>query len=92
MARSRSNTFAMSTVTGPLLTPNASARDTVCAMPALQISFLLGRQLMFGQRAADPPAFDHRRSLTGLRQVPCEVFAAFTTPEDHGVGPALASS
>ena len=36
---------AMSTAKAPVVTPKAAARDTVCATPALQISFLPGEAL-----------------------------------------------
>ena len=44
---------------GPVTIPNAAACFTRCVTLALQISFLLGRQLMFGQ---EPPI--QRRSTT----------------------------
>ena len=43
--------------------PNESARRTTSATFALKISFLLGRQLMFGH---DPPI--QRRSTTAVRR------------------------
>src|SRR3546814_1840753 len=61
MSRLRRRTFSMSTDTWPVVTPNSPARATILATPALQISFLLGRQLMLGQ---EPPT--QRRSTTAV--------------------------
>jgi hypothetical protein len=58
MSRLRWRTFAMSVLTAPVIVPKCAAWCTKCATLALQISFLLGRQAMFGQ---DPPI--HRRSI-----------------------------
>src|SRR5437899_3584861 len=63
MSRLRWRTFAMSIATGPVTVPNCAACLTRCAIFALQISFLLGRQLMLGQ---EPPI--HRRSTTAVRR------------------------
>ena len=66
MARLRSTTLFMLTKTRPVVTPNSRARATVWATRALQISFLLGRQLMFGQ---EPPI--QRRSITATFRPAC---------------------
>src|SRR5262245_15860099 len=52
----------MSIVIGPVTSPNSAAWWSKSATLALQISFLLGRQLTFGQ---EPPI--HRRSTTAVR-------------------------
>ena len=69
----------------PVVTPNSPARATILATPALQISFLLGRQLMFGQ---EPPI--QRRSTTAtfspaLRKMPRKIFAAFAAADDNDI-------
>src|SRR5262249_25146232 len=56
-------TPAMSTATEPVTTPNRAAWCSKSATFALQISFLLGRQAMFGQ---EPPT--QRRSTTAARR------------------------
>src|SRR5262245_38922133 len=53
----------MSMATGPVMVPNCAAWRTRYATFALQISFLLGRQLMLGQ---EPPIY--RRSTTAVRR------------------------
>src|SRR5262245_11982912 len=63
MSRLRWRTVAMSMATGPVTVPNCAAWRASCATLALQISFLLGRQLMLGQ---EPPI--QRRSTTALRR------------------------
>src|SRR5712692_7505532 len=75
MSRWRCKTFAISTETGPVVTPNSPARATMLATPALQISFLLGRQLMFGQ---EPPI--QRRSTTAVRWPACAMCQARYLP------------
>src|SRR6516165_1022541 len=62
MSRLRFLTAAMSIDVGPVMEPNWPERRTSSATLALQISFLLGRQLMLGQ---EPPI--HRRSTTAVR-------------------------
>src|SRR5438093_8510393 len=64
MSRLRCRTLAMSTVAEPvMLVPNCAAWRTRCETFALQISFLLGMQLMFGH---EPPMY--RRSTTAVRR------------------------
>src|SRR5215813_7813692 len=63
MSRLRLTTVAMSVVTGPVTTPKRAPSRAKCATLALQISFLLGRQAMFGQ---EPPT--QRRSTTAARR------------------------
>src|SRR5919204_487219 len=77
MARLRCRTRAISTDPGPVTVPNSAARLTRSATLALQISFLLGRQLMFGH---EPPI--HRRSTTavGLACGPDRVTADTQSP------------
>src|ERR1700726_3112870 len=75
MSRLRFTTFVMSTEIGPVITPNAPARRAMLATPALQISFLLGTQLMFGH---EPPI--QRRSTTAVRRPPCAMCQARYLP------------
>src|SRR5262249_41641019 len=63
ISRLRWRTLAMSTATEPVTIPNRAAWCSRSATLALQISFLLGRQLMFGH---DPPI--QRRSTTATRR------------------------
>src|SRR5262245_2084439 len=53
----------MSIATEPVTVPNCAAWRTRCATLALQISFLLGRQLILGQ---EPPIY--RRSTRAVRR------------------------
>jgi hypothetical protein len=62
MSRLRANTLGMSTLTGPVTIPKRSAWCTKSATLALQISFLLGRQLVLGH---EPPI--SLRSITAVR-------------------------
>src|SRR2546427_8551822 len=57
MSRLRWRTFTMSTATRSVVVPNSALWRATYATFALQISFLLGMQLMFGH---EPPI--HRRS------------------------------
>src|ERR687892_1525585 len=59
MSRLRWRTVAISTVTCPVTVPNCAPWRARCETFALQISFLLGKQLMLGQ---EPPIY--RRSTT----------------------------
>src|SRR5436305_6192830 len=63
MSRLRCRTRSMSIAVEPVTIPNLAAWWTRSATFALQISFLLGRQLMFGQ---EPPI--HFRSTTAVRR------------------------
>src|SRR5438876_4353124 len=62
MSRFRSSTRRMLILYGPVSSPKSAAWWTRSATFALQISFLLGRQLMLGH---EPPI--HRRSTTAVR-------------------------
>src|SRR5215469_17048861 len=62
ISRLRPNTPAMSRAREPVSIPSRSAWRTRSATLALQISFLLGRQLVFGQ---EPPI--NLRSTTAVR-------------------------
>src|SRR3989442_1061197 len=62
MSRLRCRTRAMSIAAEPAWVPNSAACFTSAATFALQISFLLGRQLIFGH---EPPI--NRRSTTAVR-------------------------
>src|SRR6516162_63681 len=75
MSRLRLTTVAMSVVTGPVTTPNRAPARARCATLALQISFLLGRQAMFGQ---EPPI--QRRSTTAARRPDCAMCQANSLP------------
>src|SRR5919199_6684140 len=76
ISRLRCSTRAISTDPGPVSIPNSAARRTRAATFALQISFLLGRQLMFGH---EPPT--QRRSTTTVR---CPAWAmCHDTAEDE---------
>src|SRR5262249_16830447 len=63
MSRLRWRTAIMSTSTRSVFVPNSAPRRAMYATFALQISFLLGMQLMSGQ---EPPP--HRRSTTATRR------------------------
>src|SRR5207244_5393162 len=63
MSRLRWRTFTMSTATRSVVVPNSALWRATYATFALQISFLLGMQLMFGH---EPPI--HRRSTTAVRR------------------------
>src|SRR6266853_2712714 len=63
MSRLRRRTITMSIATRPVVVPNSAACRATYATFALQISFLLGMQLTFGQ---EPPI--HWRSTTAVRR------------------------
>src|SRR6516165_11963358 len=75
MSRLRLTTVAMSVETGPVVTPKRAPWRARCATFALQISFLLGRQAMFGQ---EPPI--QRRSTTAARRPDCAMCQASSLP------------
>src|SRR5437763_1367128 len=75
MSRLRCRTRPMSIAVGPVTVPNLAAWRTRSATFALQISFLLGRQLMFGQ---DPPI--NFRSTTAVRRPDLAMFQARYLP------------
>src|SRR5439155_3205521 len=75
MSRLRWRTFTMSIVTRPVFVPNSAACRATCATLALQISFLLGMQLTFGQ---EPPI--QCRSTTAVRRPECARCQASSLP------------
>src|SRR2546430_15334841 len=75
MSRLRWRTLTMSIVTRPVFVPNSAACRATCATLALQISFLLGMQLTFGQ---EPPI--QCRSTTAVRRPECARCQASSLP------------
>src|SRR5262245_29296811 len=86
MPRLRWQTTAMSVETAPVTVPYSTAWRTRYATFALQISFLLGRQLMLGQ---EPPIY--RRSTTAVRRpdrhLPSQELATLAAAEDQDFKP-----
>jgi hypothetical protein len=85
MARLRARTPAMLTETGPVSVPNSAACLARWATLALQISFLLGRQLVLGQARSDQPALHLGDGLTGAGQVPGKECSSFSAADDQCV-------
>ena len=75
ISRFRCRTCAMSVITGPVIVPKFAACCAKWATRALQISFLLGMQAMFGQ---EPPT--HRRSTATVRRPDCAICHASSFP------------
>src|ERR1700746_386832 len=70
----------MSIVMGPvIIVPKWAPCCARCAIRALQISFLLGRQAMLGQEAPSPPP--------PPRHVPSQQLAGFSTAKDENFQP-----
>src|SRR4029453_3920579 len=87
MLRLRCRTVAMSMATGPVMVPNCAAWCTRYATLALQISFLLGRQLMLGQEPPILPALHHGSPSPGSRHIPRQEFATLSAAEDENRTP-----
>src|SRR5436305_15245134 len=84
MSRLRCRTRSMSIAVEPVTIPNLAAWRTRSATFALQISLLLGRQLMFGQ---EPPI--HFRSTTAVRCPDLAKCQARYLPPRRCPGPGL---
>ena len=82
ISRLRWRTPFMSTVAPSIRTPYDAARLTRSATLALRITFLLGRQAMFGHEPPIKRALDHDDGPALLGQVPCDVLARLAAAED----------
>ena len=83
ISRLRLRTPSISTVATSVRTPYDAARLTRSATLALRITFLLGRQAMFGHEPPIKRALDHDDGAALLRQLPCDVLARLTSAQDE---------
>src|SRR5262245_18425062 len=77
----------MSMETGPVMVPNCAAWRTRYATFALQISFLLARQLIVGTGAPDIAALHDGSSSPGSRHLPSQELATLAAAEDQDFKP-----